>query len=997
MSLVRLKQIESGTEIAAATEYVEDNFYDKIYYDSDNGTIVITVPLTFDNPTSPGPSTPSDTDTGSSTSTVSGGDSGSSIGGGSGDSSIGGGGSGSSSVGGGGSSSSIGGGSGDSSIGGGSGSSSIGGGNSGSSGGTSAENRFATINDITNAINAVIGLIPSSYATLGHLYRLIIKLHDPNNTESVTLPGYSDSDTTTIVLPPHGGGGGGGGPGAPGGTDGIPPTDTTIISPPGMWYGQLYIDSFNTTGQKIGRFIYNKKEIVFYVDLSGYALLESPEFTGTPKIKNSNITIPTEAPAAADRDKIPTVAFVYNYFTQKLSMLPGTLEALNKIKEILATTNTPVAKLTEILATKLDKSDISIESYNADGQEIGKIKLKDTEYIFRTDFKGYAPLSSPIFTGKPQAPEPPTGSNDSQIATTKFVTTEVARIINTLPTVVEQLKQLLQQTMNDETTIQGLMVMIESKVPLVGNSKITGDIIIDGDLEVTGSIKGTFSEVSVGKADSADKDGQGNVIHEKYAPINSPAFTGIPTAIGSIPIDDDSTRLATTAFVQNLIKSLTTSTSSGGSIPDSWKNFEAVWAALNNDNNYHLTITNALAGKQPLKPALTSIGDLDTSKNNNIIYTTAKDTYNTSEITSYMLTLLNDGTPAEARETLQVVHRRRPGEYKPAEGKYGYDASAEEMRYVKIYPQSKTRYIRGEGFTFNDKRETDSTYTNWSIKSVGTSALTWLKGQEEDYKAIDSDHADVADICKYNAGTATVLRDIQNIDGIDFDGSANICRFVVDSGVANNTARTVTINSTKIAADTSISPSSTTVTNLFKLVPGARITIMFKNGCSVAKPTLNVNGTGAVSIKYRGNTLPAKAFPAGCVYDFVYYESAWHVVGTMAWTDNNVSNGQKKIASLATISDKTGEEIQYYTKGEAENTFVELRTQEYVKSVTITDDKLYYTYGDGADTNKQQIFMVAYSNKLSGIPSDGIWFDKSNEVISYNNSGSDKRFGAVYK
>ena len=404
-----------------------------------------------------------------------------------------------------------------------------------------------------------------------------------------------------------------------------------------------------------------------------------------------------------------------------------------------------------------------------------------------------------------------------------------------------------------------------------------------------------------------------------------------------------------------------------------------------------------MAGKQPLKPALTSIGDLDTSKNNNIIYTTAMDTYNTSEITSYVLTLLDDGTPAEARETLQVVHRRRPGEYKPTEGKYGYPAPAEEMRYVKVYPQNKTRYIRGEGFTFNDKRETDSTYTNWSIKSVGTSALTWLKGQEEDYKAIDSDHADVADICKYNAGTATVLRDIQNIDGIDFDGSANICRFVVDSGAANNTARTVTINSTKIAADTSISPSSTTVTNLFKLVLGARITVMFKNGCSAAKPTLNVNGTGSVSIKYRGNTLPAKAFPAGCVYDFVYYESAWHVVGTIAWTDNNVSNGQKRIASLATISDKTGEEIQYYTKGEAENTFVELRTQEYVKSVTVTDDKLYYTYGDGQPTTKQQIFMVAYNDKPLEIPSDGIWFDKSNEVISYNNGGSDKRFGAVYK
>ena len=968
MSLVRLKQIESGTEIAEATEYVQDNFYEKVYYDSDSGAIVITVPLTFGTTPST-PTSPTDTDTGSGGSTVSGGGSGGDDGGDDGGGGTGGG---------------------------------TGGSGGGSGGGGSSENSFATINDITNAINAVIGQIPSSYATLGNLYKLIIKLHDPNQTEGITLPGYDDSDTTTITLPPHSGGGGsGGGGGTPGGPDDMPlPTDTSVLSPPSMWYGSLFIYSENTGNQPIGRFIYNNKEVIFYADLSGYAPISSPEFTGTPTIKNSNIPIPTEAPSAADRDKIPTVAFVYNYLSQKIDMIPGTLSALNQIKEILNSTNTPTAKLTELLSSKLDKSDITIESFNTDGQEIGKITLKDTDYVFKTDFTGYAPLNSPTFAGKPTAPAPPTGSNDNQVATTGFVVTEVARLIDALPTVVEQLEILINEYINDEYTFGGLLAVIETKVPLEGDSTITGDIVIDGNLEVKGSIKGTFTDVSVASAERADKDGDGNVIKDTYAPIDSPEFTGIPKAKDAIPSDDSSTRLATTAFVQSLIKGLSSGSSgggSGGSIGEEYKNFDAVWAALNNDPYYYSTVSTALSGKQPLHDALTSISNLNTSVGNNIIYTTAVNTYNTSKVTNYALTLIDDGSPSEARETLQVVHRRRPGENNAAAGKYGFNANIENMRYVRVYPTSQTSYIRGEGFTFNDARETNTQYTDWSIKSVSNAALTWLKGQESDYKAIDSDHADVADICKYNAGTATILRDIQNIDGINFDGSANICRFTVDTGAAIGTARSVTISSKKIASDTTISPSSTTVTDLFKLVSGARITVLFKNGCSSANPTLNVNNTGAVPIKYRGHTLVAGALPAGCVYDLVYYDSAWHVVGTMSWTDTQNTSSNRKQASMATMSDKTGSMIQYYTKPEADYTFVELGTSEYAKEVIVTNDKINYRRGDNTLAGQQQIFMLAYDSRLTGTPTNGIWFNNSAEVISYYNGSTDKRFGAVYK
>jgi hypothetical protein len=48
---------------------------------------------------------------------------------------------------------------------------------------------------------------------------------------------------------------------------------------------------------------------------------------------------------------------------------------------------------------------------------------------------GFALLASPVFTGDPQAPTPPPGDNDTSIATTAFVNTEVANAIAAIPPV----------------------------------------------------------------------------------------------------------------------------------------------------------------------------------------------------------------------------------------------------------------------------------------------------------------------------------------------------------------------------------------------------------------------------------------------------------------------------------------------------------------------------------------------------------------------------------
>nr|WP_317246671.1 MULTISPECIES: phage tail protein [Pseudomonas] len=83
------------------------------------------------------------------------------------------------------------------------------------------------------------------------------------------------------------------------------------------------------------------------------------------------------------------------------------------------------------------------------------------------------------------------------------------------------------------------------------------------------------------------------------APLDSPALTGTPTA-PTQAAGNNTTRLATTAFVQSAIAALVASS------PAALDTLNELAAALGNDPNFAATVTNALALKAPLaSPALT--------------------------------------------------------------------------------------------------------------------------------------------------------------------------------------------------------------------------------------------------------------------------------------------------------------------------------------------------------------------------------------------------------
>lgn len=84
------------------------------------------------------------------------------------------------------------------------------------------------------------------------------------------------------------------------------------------------------------------------------------------------------------------------------------------------------------------------------------------------------------------------------------------------------------------------------------------------------------------------------------APLASPVLTGTPTAPTAAQTVNN-TQIATTAFVKSAIASLVASS------PAALDTLNELAAALGNDPNFATTMTNALAGKQPLDSTLTSL------------------------------------------------------------------------------------------------------------------------------------------------------------------------------------------------------------------------------------------------------------------------------------------------------------------------------------------------------------------------------------------------------
>lgn len=125
-----------------------------------------------------------------------------------------------------------------------------------------------------------------------------------------------------------------------------------------------------------------------------------------------------------------------------------------------------------------------------------------------------------------------------------------------------------------------------------------------------------------------------------------------------------------------------------------------------------------------------------------------------------------------------------------------------------------------------------------------------------------------------NAGSATKLQNTRTIDGMNFNGTANIHHYAECSTAAATAAKVVTLSG-------------------FVLAAGARITVKFTVTNTASSPTLNVNSTGAKSIMYRGSAISAGYLAANRVYEFIYDGTDWELIGDInvdTNTDTKVTN-----------------------------------------------------------------------------------------------------------
>lgn len=250
------------------------------------------------------------------------------------------------------------------------------------------------------------------------------------------------------------------------------------------------------------------------------ALAASPSFTGNP-------TAPT--PTVTDNStSLATTAFIHNQgFLTGNQVITLSGDASGSGTTSIAVTLNTVNSNT---ATYGSSSVVPVLTAN----EKGLVTSIGTATITPAAI-GAAPISSPNLTGNPTAPTPTVTDNSTSLATTQFVRNQGFLTGNQVITVSGDASG------SGTTSIAVTLPTVNNNTATYGSSSVVPVITANGKGLVTNIGTVTITPAAIGAA-----------------PLNSPALLGVPTA-PTPTVTDNSTTLATTAFVNTLVNAAITS------------------------------------------------------------------------------------------------------------------------------------------------------------------------------------------------------------------------------------------------------------------------------------------------------------------------------------------------------------------------------------------------------------------------------------------------------
>lgn len=304
-----------------------------------------------------------------------------------------------------------------------------------------------------------------------------------------------------------------------------------------------------------------------------------------------------------------------------------------------------------------------------------------------------APIESPSLTGTPTAPTAAQGTNSTQIANTAFVKAAITALINGAPGTLDTLKEIAAAINNDpnySTTINNALAL--------------------------------------------------------KAPLASPVLTGVPTAPTAAQ-GTNNTQIATTAYVRAAISALV------GSSPEALDTLNELAAALGNDPNFATTMTNALAGKQPLDATLTALTGLATGANK-LPYFTGTDTVSQTDLTSVGRDIL---AKTSVLAVIQYLGLRELG------------TSGEKIPLLSTANTWSSRQTFNDGITGALAGNADTATKLKTARSIGGVAFDGSANINLPGVNTTGNQNTTG-----NAATATKLATARNINGVKFDGSVDI-------------------------------------------------------------------------------------------------------------------------------------------------------------------------------------------------------------------------------